>query len=147
MGTQVRHLLRRKGTTVITISPTATVYETIDTMVDFGVGSIVVMNDGVPVGIFTERDYLRRIALQGRTSKTTRVDEVMTQNLLTVTPTTSLNTCLTLMSEARCRHLPVVVEGRLAGIVSMGDCVSALLREAEATVDSLTRYVTGSDPV
>ena len=147
MGTQVRHLLRRKGTTVVTTSPDATVYETIATMVDFGVGSILVMSDGSPIGIFTERDYLRRIALQGRTSKTTRVDEVMTRDLLTVTPETSLNTCLSLMSEARCRHLPVVVEERLAGIVSMGDCVKALLRDAEATVDSLTHYVTGSYPV
>jgi CBS domain-containing protein len=144
MDIQVRHLLRRKGTTVVTIRPEATVYDAIETMVDFGVGSIVVVEDGALAGIFTERDYLRRIALEGRTSRTTRVEEVMTSDVLTVSTDTTLDTCLTLMSEARCRHLPVVVEGRLSGLISMGDCVKALLRDAEATVDALHNYVTGS---
>lgn len=147
MGTQVQHLLRRKGTTVITIRPDATVYDAIETMVEYGVGSIVVMDDGQLVGIFTERDYLRRIALEGRTSRTTQVREVMSTDVLTVSPDTSLDTCLTYMSEARCRHLPVMVDDRLAGLISIGDCVKALLRDAEARVDSLTYYVKGRYPV
>jgi CBS domain-containing protein len=115
-------------------------------MVDHNVGSIVLTDDGTVVGIFTERDYLRRIILEDRTSKTTRVREVMTSDVISASPDTTVEECLSLMTEARCRHLPVIVDTRLAGIVSIGDCVNHLLRAARAQVDSLQNYVTGRYP-
>jgi CBS domain-containing protein len=142
----LRRLLRKKGTSVITTDPGASVYDTIATMVDHNVGAIVVTDEGGLIGIFTERDYLRRIVLQGRTSKTTTVRDVMTTDVLTVAPTTAVGAALSIMTEARCRHLPVMVAGRLAGIVSIGDCVKHLLRNAEAEIDTLERYVTGRYP-
>jgi CBS domain-containing protein len=145
-NTPLRTLLRKKGTSVITTDPDATVYDAITTMVNHNVGAIVVADDGMLTGIFTERDYLRRIALQGRTSKTTAVREVMTPDVITVAPDTPVETALAIMTEARCRHLPVRAGDRLAGIVSIGDCVKHLLRDAEATVDTLKRYVTGQYP-
>lgn len=142
----LRQLLRKKGTSVITTDPDATVYDAIATMVSHNVGAIVVTDDGGLTGIFTERDYLRRIVLQGRTSKTTTVREVMTADVITVEPDTTVEAALSIMTEVRCRHLPVLVEGRLAGVVSIGDCVKHLLRNAETEIDTLERYVTGKYP-
>ena len=144
--TPLRQLLRKKGTFVITIDPGATVYDAIATMVDHNVGAILVTKDGALVGIFTERDYLRRIVLRGRTSKTTAVKDVMTAEVITVTPDTCVETALSVMTEARCRHLPVIADGRLAGLVSIGDCVKHLLRNAEAEIDTLEGYVRGRYP-
>jgi len=144
--TPLRQLLRKKGTFVITIDPGATVYDAIATMVDHNVGAILVTEDGALVGIFTERDYLRRIVLRGRTSKTTAVKDVMTAEVITVTPDTRVETALSVMTEARCRHLPVIADGRLAGLVSIGDCVKHLLRNAEAEIDTLEGYVRGRYP-
>jgi CBS domain-containing protein len=144
--TPLRQLLRKKGTSVITTDPGSTVYDAIATMVNHNVGSIVVTDDGELVGIFTERDYLRRIVLRGRTSKTTAVREVMTADLITVEPDTTVEAALSIMTEARCRHLPVMIDGRLAGVVSIGDCVKHLLRNAEAEIDTLERFVTGKYP-
>jgi CBS domain-containing protein len=144
--TPLRQLLRKKGTSVITTDPGATVYDAIATMVDHIVGAIVVTDDGALVGIFTERDYLRRIVLRGRTSKTTAVRDVMTAEVITVTPDTRVETALSVMTEARCRHLPVIADGRLAGLVSIGDCVKHLLRSAEAEIDTLEGYVRGRYP-
>jgi CBS domain-containing protein len=144
--TPLRQLLRKKGTSVITTDPSATVYDTIATMVNHNVGAIVVTTDGALAGIFTERDYLRRIVLHGRTSKTTSVKEVMTTDVISVVPDTTVEAALSIMTEARCRHLPVMIDGRLAGLVSIGDCVKHLLRSAEAEVDTLERYVAGKYP-
>ena len=138
MNTPVRTLLRRKGPSVITTAPEATVLTAIQTMVDHNVGSVVVVVDGAPIGIFTERDYLRRIVLRGRTSDTTRVREVMTSDLVTAAPDTTVEECLSLMTQVRCRHL--------AGLVSIGDCVTHLLRAAESQVVSLQNYVLGRYP-
>lgn len=142
----VRHLLRSKGTDIVTTTPETTVYAAIGKMVDHNVGSILVVEDGSVAGIFTERDYLRQIALKGRTSKKTLVKEVMTDEVLVVKPDTTVEESLAIMTEARCRHLPVVSEEGIAGLVSIGDCVKALLREAEAEVDSLQAYVRGRYP-
>lgn len=144
--TPVRHLLQKKGTSVLTTTPDTTVYEAIATMVDHNVGSIVVTKEDDLAGIFTERDYLRRIVLQGRTSKTTSVAEVMTADVITAAPDMSVESALSTMTEVRCRHLPVVADGTLMGIVSIGDCVNHLLRAAETEVDSLQNYVTGRYP-
>ena len=144
--TPVRQLLRRKGTSVITIDPGATVYDAIATMVDHNVGAIVATVDGALAGIFTERDYLRRIVLRGRTSKTTALKEVMTTDLITVGPDTTVEAALSVMTEARCRHLPVVVDERLSGVVSIGDCVKQVSRIARSRVEELKKYISGQYP-
>ena len=146
MNTPVQLLLKRKGTFVLRVVPTASVYESIQRMVDHNLGSILVMKDKSLLGIFTERDYLRRIVLQGRTSRTTAISEVMTTDLITATPDTTVETCLSIMTEARCRHLPVIEDDELLGLVSIGDCVKHLLDAAKAEVHSLQNYVTGRYP-
>jgi len=142
----VRQLLRRKGTDVVTTAPETTVYDAIAKMVDHNVGSIVVIEDERVAGIFTERDYLRQIAIKGRTSKTTSVQDVMTTEVLVADLSTTVEEALAIMTEARCRHLPVISADGILGIVSIGDCVKELLRAAEAEVDSLQAYVRGRYP-
>ena len=146
MSLPVSALLHRKGDWVITIAPDATVFDAIGRMVDHNVGAILVTERGAIRGIFTERDYLRRIALQGRTSRETRVSEVMTADLVTVDPDTSVDECLELMTERKIRHLPVLRDGHLSGLVSIGDCVRARLEEAEGEAEGLQRFVSGGYP-
>ena len=147
MTRTVQDLLRRKGTSVVTTSPDSTVYDAIETMVDQNVGSTLIVDGTDLVGIFTERDYLRRIVIQGRTSKTTTVRDVMTVDVMVTTPDTTIEECLARMTQARCRHLPVVTDGTIRGIVSIGDCVKQLLQDAKGEVDSLQNYVLGRYPV
>ncbi len=146
MSTPVSALLSRKGDWVITIPPHATVFDTIGRMVEQNVGAVVVAERGEVRGIFTERDYLRRIALQGRTSRDTKVQDVMTADLVTVAPDTSVDDCLQLMTEHKIRHLPVLRDGHLAGIVSIGDCVRARLDEVHEHAEGLQRFVSGDYP-
>jgi CBS domain-containing protein len=146
MSTPVSALLKQKGDWVITIDPDATVYTTIARMVEQNVGAVVVTERGEPAGIFTERDYLRRIALQGRTSRDTRVRDVMTTALITVEPDTTLEECMALMTEHKIRHLPVLRDGRLAGLISIGDCVRAISEAARSHSEALKRFVTGGYP-
>jgi CBS domain-containing protein len=139
----VRDVLLVKGTTVYDISRSATVYEAIKKMVECNVGALVVTDEGYPCGILTERDYLRRIALEGRTSRTTRVEEIMTSKLATVGRDTDLDDCMETMTDQRLRHLCVMDGGRLVGIVSIGDLVKWRVLEREAEVRSLTNYIHG----
>ncbi len=147
MSTSVRDLLRHKGTDIISIRPDATVYRAIEVMVSNNVGSLLVIaprQESVrsPIaGIFTERDYLRRIALEGRTSRTTRVDEVMTRDVLTVSPQNTVKECMTLMTEAKIRHLPVVQDGEIEGLISIGDCVRQVSLDAQTEVAHLQSYI------
>ena len=146
MTTRVADILRHKGNRVVTTSPTTTVYDAIAKMVEHNVGSILITDGDKLAGIFTERDYLRRIILQGRTSKSTRIEEVMTADVIRAAPQATLKECMGAMTERRCRHLPVVDDGKLIGIISLGDCVKALLNKAEARVQNLTEYITGQYP-
>ena len=146
MPLPVSALLNRKGDWVITIGPDATVFTTIGRMVEQNVGAILITERGELRGIFTERDYLRRIALQGRTSRETTVSEVMTSDLVTVDPDTSVDACLELMTHHKIRHIPILRDGTLAGIVSIGDCVRARLDEAEDHAEGLQRFVSGHYP-
>lgn len=146
MSVPVSALLKQKGDWVITIHPEATVFETIGRMVEHNVGAVLVTERGAVRGIFTERDYLRRIALQGRTSRDTRVDEVMTADLITVTPETTVDACMALMTTHKIRHLPVLRDDKLAGVISIGDCVRTLSMQAEDRVRDLERFVAGGYP-
>lgn len=142
----VSDILRRKGVSVVTISQEATVFNAIEKMVEHNVGSILAMEDDEIAGIFTERDYLRRIVLQGRTSRETRVRDVMTRDVVYVEPSESVKQCLAIMTQQKIRHLPVMEDGELVGVVSIGDCVKEISRGAEANVRYLTDYITGKYP-
>ena len=140
----IHEVLERKGRTVLTTQRQASVLEAIGSMSQANIGAIVVEQDGRPVGIFTERDYLRKIALEGRSSRETKVDEVMSSPLITVTPADSTQTAMETMTDRRCRHLIVVDGEELVGIVSLGDLVKHMLVEKQAEVDQLSSYIAGS---
>jgi CBS domain-containing protein len=140
----IREVLERKGGTVLTIQRQAAVLEAIGSMSQANIGAIVVERDGQPVGIFTERDYLRKIALEGRSSRETSVDEVMSSPLITVAPEESTHTAMETMTERRCRHLVVMDGEEMVGIVSLGDLVKHMLLEKQAEVDQLSSYIAGS---
>lgn len=140
----VTEILREKGYVVHCVGPDETVFEAIGKMVELNVGALIVAAAGVPCGIFTERDYLRRIALRGRSSKTTLVREIMTPSIVSVSPSQSVDDCMAIMTDRRVRHLPVIDDGDLVGIVSIGDIVKYKLRDQTAQIRDLTDYIQGS---
>jgi CBS domain-containing protein len=146
MKTSIGDILASKGNDVLTIQQTATVYEAIEKMESNRVGSIIAMNGDTVAGIFTERDYLRRVVLRGHTSKTCPVADVMTEDLVCVDPDYTVEECMAIMTEKKIRHLPVMSNGRLTGIVSIGDLVKAISENAQARVRYLTEFVTGRYP-
>lgn len=138
----VRQLLQSKGGTVWTISPQTTVYEALQMMAEKNVGALLVVQNGKVVGMFSERDYARKVILQGRTSKTTRVGELMTREVLYIGPDDTIENCMALMTAKRNRHLPVLENDRLIGIISIGDVVKEIIRDREFTIHQLERYIT-----
>ena len=143
MPATVSSMLAHKGTGVVTIGPGASVYDAIGRMVEHNVGAVIVLDGDDVRGIFTERDYLRRIALEGRTSRETKVADAMTADVVTVEPDASVDACLGLMTARKIRHLPVLDGGALVGVVSIGDCVRANAEEALSEADELRRFVSG----
>jgi CBS domain-containing protein len=143
--TIVQQLLNEKPTGTWTIGPQATVYQALELMAKKEVGALAVVDDkGKLVGMFSERDYARKIVLLGRTSKTTTVAELMATKVLYVKPDTTVEECMALMTDKRCRHLPVLAGDKLIGLVSIGDIVKAIITEQDITIRSLKNYITGS---
>lgn len=140
----VREVIQRKGDSVLTVSSQTSVREAIGKMSDANIGAIVIQDGDQPCGIFTERDYLRKIALEGRSSAETAVSEVMSSPLITVPSSESTRKAMETMTEARCRHLIVVDDDAMVGIVSLGDLVKHLLMEKEAEVEQLSSYISGN---
>lgn len=138
---KVSEVLGEKGNEVIGVSPTATVYEAIEQMVEHNCGSLLVMEEGDIAGIFTERDYLRKITLQGRTSKTTAVEEVMNSPVVVVEAGAEIDEALAMMTDRHIRHLPVVSEGQVVGVVSIGDLVKYKTKEQEFRIGYLEDYI------
>lgn len=143
---RVADILARKGHQVHTIQRNATVFEAVCAMVDRNVGSLVVLDGTAIAGIFTERDYLRRVAAEQRSPSTTRVGEVMTECLVCLDLDRSVQDCMSIMTRQRVRHLPVLHDGRLAGLVSIGDLVKHVSAEKEVEVRYLTDYIAGRYP-
>ena len=139
----VEKLLRIKGQQTWSIAPQATVYEALQLMSDKEIGSILVLEEGKVVGIFTERDYARKVILKGKFSKDTAICELMTQEVLYVDPHNTIEDCMVLMTNNRVRHLPVLDNGELVGIVSLGDMVKHIISEQESTIAQLEKYITG----
>jgi CBS domain-containing protein len=140
---QVRQLLKAKGEHVWTISSGSTVLEGLELMAKKNIGALLVLDDEQVVGIFTERDYARRVGPERKKPEATRVAEVMTRDLITIDPSQTVNQCMVLMTDNHIRHLPVMDNGRLVGIISVGDVVKDMIEELEFHVDQLTRYITG----
>src|SRR5260370_1553185 len=140
-------VLVHKGKEVWQISPTATVFEAIAEMADRGVGALLVFSEGQLVGIISERDYARKVIMQGRSSHHTTVKEIMTPSPITVTPEYTVEECMKIMTLRRIRHLPVLDHGTIAGIVSIGDLVNAIIATQAYTIDQLHTYICASYPV
>ncbi|MBX0331913.1 CBS domain-containing protein [Pontibacter sp. HSC-14F20] len=142
MGT-VRHILQKKGNRVISISPESTVYSALETMVAQNVGALIVMDQGKFSGIFTERDYARKVILKGKASRDTLVREIMSAHPVVVTPDTTIDQCMALMTEKYIRHLPVMENQQLVGLVSIGDIVKCMIDEQKCIIEDLEHYITG----
>ena len=143
---RVADILARKGALVHRIAPDVTAYEAITLMVRSNVGSLLVTSRDHIVGIFTERDFLRRVTLENRDPRATRVDEVMTTQIICVEPAKSVQECMAIMTQERIRHLPVVDGNELVGVISIGDLVKSLSKEQEVEIRYLTEYITGHPP-
>jgi len=141
--TQVSHLLKHKGQDVWFLAPDATVYEAIDQMAQKGVGALLVLEDERLVGIISERDYARKVILKGKRSRKTLVNEVMSHPVICARPEFSIEETMALMTEKRVRHLPVVSEERVVGVISIGDVVRAIIADHEYHIEQLTHYITG----
>jgi CBS domain-containing protein len=139
---RVREILDDKGHEVLKIDADASVFDAVKLMVDAGVGSVLAIDDGKVAGIFTERDYLRRLTLEGRDHKETSVREVMSSPLVVVTPDTEIDECMAVMTDRRIRHLPVVEGGDVMGIVSIGDLVKFKSKQQSFEIRYLTDYIT-----
>ena len=139
----VKHLLDAKGRQVISIGPDASVFDAIRLMAENGIGALAVMQDGRLVGMLSERDYARKVIIKGRASESTPVADIMTTDLVTASLTQSVNDCMTLMSERRIRHLPVLVDGKVAGMISIGDLVQAIISDQQEEIEQLESYISG----
>ena len=140
----ISSVLFHKTSALWSITPDATVFEAIKLMAEKNIGSLLVMSGNTLEGIFTERDYTRKIALQGKTSRETRVREVMCRNLATITPDDSVEECMRLMTEKRVRHLPVVEGTNVVGVVSIGDLVNWIISTQNAHIEQMEQYISGS---
>lgn len=139
----IEGILSGKKREVYSIPPDATVYDAVALMADKNVGALLVTKDGELVGIISERDYTRKVMLRGKRSRETQVSEIMSTNLTTVEPKESVDHCLKFMTDKRIRHLPVVKEGEICGVVSIGDLVKHVISVQSATLDHLERYISG----
>jgi CBS domain-containing protein len=139
---RVKEILDEKGHDVLQIEADAQVFDAVKRMVDAGVGSLLVTDGGSVAGIFTERDYLRRMTLEGRDDKETAVRDVMSSPLVVVTPDTAIDECMAVMTDRRIRHLPVVEEGDVIGILSIGDVVKFKSKQQSFEIKYLTDYIT-----
>lgn len=138
---RVEEILEAKGRDVWTVRPDATAYEALEIMADKDVGALVVLDGDKPVGIFSERDYARKVILKGKSSKNTTVRELMTRELVCVRFESTVNECMALMTEKRTRHLPVIEGGRLRGIVAIGDVVREIISNQDFTIQEMEKYI------
>lgn len=140
----VKNILDSKGSAIFTITPDTTVYHALELMVEKNVSALLVMEADKLAGIFTERDYARKVVLKGKSSRDTAIGDIMTGNLITVTSASSIDECMELMTGKYIRHLPVVDDGKLAGIISIGDVVRTIIQEQKAIIGHMEQYITGS---
>jgi CBS domain-containing protein len=142
MGT-VRNLLQKKGNAVYSITPDSSVYDALEKLEEKNLGGLVVVdNNGKLIGVFTERDYARKVILKGRSSKETLVRDIMTDRPIVVTPNFTIEQCMQMMTDKLIRHLPVVENDNLVGVISIGDIVRYIIEEKDYIIDSMRSYIT-----
>ena len=139
----VREILKNKGNEVYAVKPDDTVFDSLQLMADKEVGALLVMDGEKLVGIVTERDYARKVILEGKSSQTATVSEVMTKRVLCVNPQQTVDECMALMTDKRARHLPVLDHKHVVGVVSIGDLVKATINEQQVLIDHLQHYISG----
>ena len=139
----VMELFKGRNTVIYQVSSNATVFEALRLLADYEVGAMVVMDHGQLVGLISERDYTRKVALQGKNSKETTVGDIMTRNVFTVTPQTGTRECMALMSQKKIRHLPVMEGNTLMGMISIRDIMDDIIADHEQTISQLTHYISG----
>jgi len=144
---KVGDVLKSKGTEIFSIGPKETVYRALELLAEYDIGALLVIEDGELVGIFSERDYARKVILKGRSSKDTPVGELMTTRVYSVTTDKTIEECMALMTTTRSRHMPVFENNKLVGVVSIGDIVNAIINEQRITIQDLENYITGSEYV
>jgi len=146
MAETISSVLQKKGSVIWWITPESTVYDAIAMMAEKRIGALVVLSGGKLVGIISERDYARKVILQGRSSKLTRVSEIMTSGVITVASHHTVEECMAVMTRHRVRHLPVLDDDLLVGVVSIGDLVKAIISDQAETINQLHVYITGTYP-
>jgi CBS domain-containing protein len=139
-------ILKRKGSQVFSISPDVTVYQALEKLADEDIGALVVMQDTELVGIFSERDYVRKVILKGRSSREMQVHEIMSSPVETVSLATTVDECMYCMTSNRCRHLPVLDGDKVVGVVSIGDLVNWIMTVQDLTINQLQDYICGRYP-
>ena len=143
MTKSIAQILKLKGREVYSIAPDATIYEALKVMADAGIGGLVVLDQDKVIGVFTERDHVRKVDLEGRCSHRAFVHQAMSEDVCYVTPEVTVDEAMAIMTENRCRHLPVMEKGRLVGLVSIGDLVKASLEEKDFVIKQLKKYIKG----
>jgi CBS domain-containing protein len=139
----IRDVLKRKGQDVWSIAPESSVYQAIEMMAERHVGALLVITNERLIGIISERDYARKVVLKGRSSKETRIDEIMTSPVIFVEPHRGVEDCMKLMTDNRIRHLPVIEDQKVVGVVSIGDLVNWIISAQDHTIQQLQNYITG----
>jgi CBS domain-containing protein len=137
----IRHLLQEKGYDVWSVEPEATVLEALQLLAEKDIGALLVMEDGELKGIFSERDYARKIVLHGKASKDTKVRDIMTSEVIRLGPDQTIEACMAVMTEKRIRHLPIIEDQKVIGVVSIGDVVKSVIAEQEYLIDQLESYI------
>ena len=145
--TLVKQLLRSKGSEVWTVAPDTSVYDALQTMADKNIGALVVVEVNKVIGIISERDYARKVILQGKSSVHVPVKEIMTDRVFCVTPEYTIEQCMAVMTDRRIRHLPVLDNDKLGGIVSIGDVVKGIISNQEFMIEQLEKYIVGGGHV
>jgi CBS domain-containing protein len=141
---KVRNILQEKTSSTIFVSPSTTVFEALELMFKKNIGSLLVMDHEKFIGIFTERDYARKVILKGKSSKEMKISEIMTENPLTVSSDNTIEECMWLMTNNFIKHLPVIDEGKLSGIISIGDVVKYIIEEQKFIIGNLDHYITST---
>ena len=142
--TTIAQLLNTKGDQIWSVEPKATIFEALEIMSEKEIGALLVMEDGKLTGIFSERDYARKVILKGKSSKETPVGELMTKKVFYIDSQKTINDCMAMMTAKRIRHVPVIEDNQVVGIVTIGDVVNQIISEQEVTINHLENYITGS---
>jgi CBS domain-containing protein len=141
---KVSNILSAKGNSIIAVNPDTTIFHGLELMSEKNVNALLIMEEGELVGIFTEKDYARKVILKGKTSRVSLIKEIMTTNLTTVTPDTTIEECMRIMTNKFIRHLPVLENNKVTGIISIGDVVKYIIDEQKFIIENLEHYITGT---